>query len=425
MSLDCWIGIDLGTSGCRICAIDRQGQILASLNTPYPDPLSQSEQDPLQLWQHVWQTLTKLVASLSSVRIQAISVDATSGSVMLASADNQPCSPILLYKDRRASEQVTLIDNIAPADSAARGSASGLSKLLWLQDQLPLSWPGTLLHQADWINVQLGAEPGITDTNNALKSGYDPVTQCWPDWLQQLAIRPFLPRVVQPGTEIGQLRAELVRELGLTTPPAIRAGTTDSTAAFIASGADKPGDAVTVLGSTLVLKLLANKPVFDARYGIYSHKLADCWLVGGASNSGGQVLQHFFTDAQLSSLSQQIDLAEQAADFYPLLSPGERFPLADPAFTPRLSPRPADDVQFLHGLLNSMAAIEKQGYQLLAELSQTNLRRIFTSGGGSHNQIWQTIRQQHFNVPVLRAPQTEAAFGAAILARDGLNHYQR
>lgn len=50
-------------------------------------------------------------------------------------------------------------------------------------------------------------------------------------------------------------------------------GTTDSIAAFLASGADSVGQAVTSLGSTLAIKQLSEQPVDDSRYGVYSHRL--------------------------------------------------------------------------------------------------------------------------------------------------------
>jgi sugar (pentulose or hexulose) kinase len=74
----------------------------------------------------------------------------------------------------------------------------------------------------------------------------------------------------------------------------IYTGTTDSIAAFLASGANSLGEAVTSLGSTLVLKLLSSQKVDDSNYGIYSHRLGNLWLTGGASNTGGAVLKSFF-----------------------------------------------------------------------------------------------------------------------------------
>ncbi|HCV31489.1 MAG TPA: carbohydrate kinase, partial [Microcoleaceae bacterium UBA9251] len=80
------------------------------------------------------------------------------------------------------------------------------------------------------------------------------------------------------------------------------------------------------------VKLLSHTRVDDARYGIYSHRFTplfegaaggDLWLVGGASNTGGAVLRHFFTDAELENLSQQIDAQQESLlDYYPLLKKG-------------------------------------------------------------------------------------------------------
>jgi sugar (pentulose or hexulose) kinase len=116
---------------------------------------------------------------------------------------------------------------------------------------------------------------------------------------------------------------------------------------------------VTSLGSTLAIKLLSTKRVDDARYGVYSHRLDDKWLVGGASNTGGAILRQLFSDEQLERLSQEINpMVGSPLDYYPLQSSGERFPIADPNLAPRLLPRPESDVEFLHGILESIARIE-------------------------------------------------------------------
>ena len=76
----------------------------------------------------------------------------------------------------------------------------------------------------------------------------------------------------------------------------------------------------------------------------------------------GPFLQHFFDSSTLTRLSQQIDPETPVElDYYPLLAPGERFPINDPDLPPRLTPRPSDDIAFLQGLLWGMSRIEKQG----------------------------------------------------------------
>lgn len=40
-----------------------------------------------------------------------------------------------------------------------------------------------LQHQADWLAAQLHGRWDATDWNNALKLGFDPATERYPDWL--------------------------------------------------------------------------------------------------------------------------------------------------------------------------------------------------------------------------------------------------
>ncbi len=415
-----YIGIDLGTSGCRATAIDGQNNIIASrqqalISSPHTPPYS--EQDPEYHWQVVEQVLSGLIRQCHGYTIEAIAVAATSGSILVTDNNGRPLTPLLMYNDSRAVEQSKQIASIAPAESGAHGASSGLAKLLYAQQHNDLPENGILMHQADWINFNLGTPLGITDQNNALKTGYDPVKQCWPPWIDEALNKQLLPKVITPGNVIGQLSDKLCRQFKLDMPPDIVAGTTDSIAALLATGANKSGDAVTSLGSTLVVKLISDTPIFVPEQGVYSHRLGNKWLVGGASNTGGAVLKHYFNSAQLQILSKQIPLDNKPLDYYPLLSMGERFPINDPELKPKLTPRPDSDADFLYGILNGIAKIEQQAYQCLEQAGATPLNAIRTVGGGAMNSVWQAIRQRHLSVPFITPQQTEAAYGAALLAK--------
>jgi sugar (pentulose or hexulose) kinase len=146
--------------------------------------------------------------------------------------------------------------------------------------------------------------------------------------------------------------------------------------------------------------------------------LGDLWLAGGASNAGGAVLRHFFSEAELALLSRQIEPSQESPlDYYPLLQPGERFPVNNPQLSPKLTPRPDNPAHFLHGLLESLARIEASGYRRLQELGATPVRLVYTAGGGAKNLTWQAIRQGQLGIPVAVSQQAEAAFGTALLAR--------
>jgi sugar (pentulose or hexulose) kinase len=214
------------------------------------------------------------------------------------------------------------------------------------------------------------------------------------------------------------LRGSLTKRWNLPHDMQVVAGTTDSTAGFIAAGADLTGTAVTALGSTLVIKVLSDQPVFAAHDGVYSHRLGERWLVGGASNAGGATLLKFFNRCDIRRYTRLIK-PEQATglDYYPLPATGERFPLLDPGLQPRLEPRPPSDAVFFQAILEGLAAIEQRGYRLLAERGAPYPQKVLTVGGGAANAAWMQIRERCLAVPVTRAAQQEAAFGAALLAR--------
>ena len=173
-----------------------------------------------------------------------------------------------------------------------------------------------------------------------------------------------------------------------------------------------------------MLKLLSDTRVESTEHGVYSHWFGHRWLAGGASNAGGAVLRQFFDDHQLTVLSEQIDPTLACPlDYMPLPRTGERFPVNDPTLSPRLTPRPTSDVEFLHGLLESLGRIEAHGYTLLNDLGASPARQIVTAGGGARNSAWTAIRQRLLKRPVTRATHTEAAYGTALLARDGENHF--
>jgi sugar (pentulose or hexulose) kinase len=291
--------------------------------------------------------------------------------------------------------------------------------LLFLLNRYPDLGAAHALHQADWINGRLAADFGLADANNVLKLGYDPVAAKWPEWMAKLAFSPrLLPRVKPVGTPLGTVARAVAGPLGLPDDVLLVAGTTDSNAATLAAGISEPGDAVTSLGSTLVLKIFSDRPLSSSRLGIYSHRIGDSWLAGGASNSGGAVLRQFFTDTEMAALSREISPERLLGlGYYPLASDGERFPCNDPKKKPRMQPRPQSRRDFLQAMLEGIADIEAEGYARLAELGAPFPLRVYSCGGGAVNESWRQIRERRLGVPVLRATQTEAAFGSALIAR--------
>ena len=416
-----FVGIDLGTSGCRAIAIDQDFNPVATSELPLETTQRHDdhcEQDAEDWWNAVGDVLNKLAAKINPRIIDAIAIDGTSGSIVLTDAGGIPVTPGLLYNDARAHEQASRIAALAPPTSGAHGASSGLAKLLYLQTTTDSRHVRHVLNQAEWLAARLTGRYGLGDENNCLKLGYDVIQRRWPDWLDALEVRrAWLPRVVPPGTPLGTVTEAVARRFDLAPQCRVMAGTTDSIAGFLATGANRIGEAVTSLGSTLVIKILSHQAIFAPAYGIYSHRLGKWWLTGGASNSGGAVLRHFFTQSEMDALTERLDSDHSTGlDYYPLLGVGERFPINDPGLEPRLDPRPAQPLQFFQGMLEGIARIEVAGYRRLAEMGAPSPNSIRTVGGGGGNDAWTRIRARELQVPMITPRRKDAAYGAALLA---------
>ncbi|MCW8929148.1 MAG: FGGY-family carbohydrate kinase [Gammaproteobacteria bacterium] len=449
------IGIDIGTSGIRAVIVDKNHCLLsdAKCNLPqsqpyYSKPLSSSSlegrqiigysQDPYDWWKTFEQVISKLSSNLklnhnlNFENITHLAFDGTSGTVLLCDALGKPTSEALMYNDQRSVNQASLIKQFAPIDTAAIGTTSGLAKLLWLythQNQHEKDNTHYALNQSDWLSGHLMGKYGISDYNNALKMGYDAQSHCWPDWLLQLFNESkipssILPQVFSPGQVIGNISSQMAKHFGFREDLKICAGTTDSTAAIIASGAKNIGDAVTSLGSSLVMKVISDHSIFDYDAGVYSQPYGKLWLVGGSSNSGGEVLKLFFSSDELSQHTntlidniQSNKFSMLDLNYYPLSSPGERFPIQKSHFLPQLSPRPKNDYDFFQAILEGMSDIETMAYKKLVDLGAPYPKLVNSIGGGALNSGWRHIREHKLGVPVKMAEQQQAAAGAALLAQ--------
>jgi len=428
-----FLGIDIGTSGIRASCINTGEQELVSYHIAFQTRLpvgGKNEQNPNDWLPLLDELLIEINRQLNKLevnyRINAIAIDGTSSTLIACKKDGTALSHALIYNDSQSQKQAEIISRFAPTESAVHGASSSLAKAFNLLQRYPQT--EIFCHQADWLAASLTGLYGISDENNCLKLGYDSIKQQWPNWLfdnseNTVLAKASLPQVVAPGSKIGKVTSNLIEKYQFAENCIVVAGTTDSNAAVLATGCNQLGDAVTSLGSTLVIKLFSDKPIFNPEHGIYSHRLNNHWLVGGASNTGGAVLLQHFTAVQLDEMAAQLK-PEQATglDYYPLPGTGERFPDNAPNKQSKISPRPDSDVEFFQALLEGIANIEAEAYKKLETLGAVTAERIFTTGGGSKNPAWTKIREQATGLPVVSATHTEACYGSALLAKRGFEN---
>lgn len=415
------LGFDFGTSGARINVVDKD-----SLAVVHDAAVKYEEQSP-EVWVDAMHKLLDGIPKDVKATIGSVAVSGTSASCLLVSkTSGKVTRPPLMYYFAAPEPAVLRAALYAPTGHTVRSGSSTLPKLLYWHASSPLTPDERLAHQADYLASELtGASEFTTDWNNVLKLGYDVKALEYPEWMLKLleaeAIDPqVLPAVVPPGGFIQTISPEAAQRFSLPTECQVVGGTTDSIAAFIASRANAPGQAVTSLGSTLAIKMISSTQVDDAAYGVYSHRLGDSWLVGGASNVGCAVLrQEKFSNEELAELSAKIDPASDPPPefkYYPLTKVGERFPINDPKKAPVLEPKAPSREVYLHALLHAIAKVEAEAFQKLEQLGADRVQSIYTAGGGSANLMWSKMRERVIGVEVKAVDHTEASYGVALLA---------
>ncbi|MDX2272865.1 MAG: FGGY-family carbohydrate kinase [Cyanobacteriota bacterium] len=397
-----FLGIDLGTSGLRVVALNTEGslvgQVSQSLTSVQPD-------EWIATLRGLWQELSEQVGG----HYQAVAVSAcsTSGSIVPIDREGKPVFEALLYHDSRGQSQ---------ARAHEIPTSWGLGRWLWWQETHPvLAQTSYLAHPSDVLLTALGGEPRVTDHTSALKSGFDPVGYCW-GWsgIPTLDWQPF-PRVVAPATPIGYLREEWRWGSAKTL---IVAGITDGCAGQLASGAVAAGQVAVSLGTTLIFKGVSHHPLQTQDGSVYSHLHPDrqTWLPGAASCAGGGSLPHHFPDQEWRVWDEQAMRHLPTGEIiYPLWQPGERFPVTSPNFFGFSSLGDPRSSRGYAALLEGVGFVEKLGIERLQQLGLIPQSPILATGGGCRSPLWLRIRASILNRP-LQVPQyPQPAVGAAIL----------
>ncbi len=430
-ALSAVIGLDVGTGGARATAIDLAGNLLGEGVARLPAHATtvdgpRVEQDP-----HAWSAaacdaLRTVTGRLpTGVRIEGVAVDATSGTFLFVDARHRPLTPGLMYNDQRAAdaapEVAQALDPVLAPYGIQIATSFALPKIVHLLRQQPgLAAPGhRVVHQTDWIVGLLCGVYDCTDISTALKTGADPGALAWPPVIESLGVPlPLLPRLVLPGTPIGQVTAQAHAQTGLQAGTPVVAGCTDGTAGCLASGARVTGDLNVTLGTTLVFKAIADRPLIDPQGAIYNHRHpAGGYLPGAASSTGGEWIETHLPGADLDLLGRQaLEHLPTGELVYPLVKVGERFPMAWPharGFGLDALPDPA--VRFAAGM-EAVAYLERMGIERFEQLGLPIGPTIYATGGGAESDVWLRIRAAVSRRTLCVPARAGCSVGAAVLA---------
>jgi sugar (pentulose or hexulose) kinase len=423
-----FIGVDVGSQGVRVMALDDTGELLASAAVTFELSGTREEQSPAEWWKALIGCLSRIVHDLkgchTAISIEALTVTSTSGTMIALDERNEPLGPALMYSDPRSKLEAEACTLAAQGDASAYTTfhaSSGLPKILWFGNQYPhlIERTKRWVHAADYLIGKLSGVWGVTDYTNCLKTGYDLMRDRWPLYITEKLGIPseWLPTVVAPGTLLGMISQEASQLTGLPADVRIVAGMTDGCASQIASGAIRPGDWNTTIGTTMVVKGVTKLPILDPLGRLYNHKHPQgFWMPGGASNTGADWVSRDYSGADLATLNQFAGgMTPTPWLAYPLGQKGERFPFIS-ANACGFEPQGLTPEQRFAARMEGVAYVEQLSYDIIEELSGERVSAIYTAGGASNSQIWLQIRSSVSGRPIQKMQHTEGAAGAAILA---------
>lgn len=442
------LGIDIGTSGCKVTAINAEGVVLgegfAEYDTAQPYP-GWAEQHPDDWRVAVKAALDQLRAKVDISKVDAIAVDGSTHNAVLLDREMQLVRPVTTWTDQRSVEEVAelnaqfgeLIFKTAYQMAAPTWT---LTQMLWLTHHEPEALRRTahMLFVKDYIRWLLTDE---CCTDNIEAQGtlfFDMARQQWSEPLCELAGVPMevLPELVTPTTVTGRVTDRAAREFGLPAGVPVVCGSSDVAVEDYAAGAIEPGSMILKLATAGNVNVMTDQPVPNPRTLTYSHVVPGLWFTVVATNCAARSQRWFrdlFGQAELDEAQctgrRVYDLMDEAAMhssvganglfFHPYLL-GERAPYWDPklraSFVGATMRHTRDD--FIRALLEGVVFSLRDCFRTVEQM-QLPVHELRLIGGGARSELWTQIVADVFGRDIIRPEGCDASFGSCLLAGVG------
>ncbi len=448
------LGIDVGTSGCKITVIDRQGRVVdeafGEYQTFHPHP-GWSEQNPDDWYAVVCRLLREIFArgTCRANEIAALSLDGSTHNAVLADADFRPLRRAIMWTDQRSVAQAARLEKEAGQEIFKTAYQKPtptwtLPQLLWVRENEPevLACTVRILFTKDYVRYRL---TGTWETDHIEAQGsmlYDMYERRWSPELCGLIGLPIqcLPPLVRPTDVVGSVTREAAEATGLPEGTPVVAGCSDSAIEDYAAGAIEPGQMILKLATAGNVNVMTAEPHPHPRTLTYSHVIPGLWYTVVATNTAASA-ERWFRDmfcgedrarAQEQGTSVYALMHEQAARippgsegmfFHPYLL-GERAPYWDANLRGSFvgATMRHGKAHFQRALLEGVAYSLRDCFRTIVELGLP-VHEIRLIGGGAKSPLWSQIISDIFARPVIRPTGCDASFGAALLAGVGVGHF--
>ena len=441
-----YIGIDLGTSACKLLLVDEGGGVLNEVTKEYslffPHP-GWSEQSPEDWWRAVTDGVPELLAGFDAAQVAGIGAGGQMHGLVALDEQDTVIRPAILWNDGRTAKEVERLNEIIGQDKLSRYTANiafaGFTapKLLWMRENEPDNFAKIrrIMLPKDYINYRL---TGVHCTDYSDASGMlllDVRNKRWSREMCEICgvSEHQLPQLYESWEVVGTLLSDAAARLGLPETVKVCAGAGDNAAAAVGTEIVGAGGCNISLGTSGTIFISLDRFGLDPNNALHAFAHADGgWHLMGCMLSAASCNKWWCEDilgtTDYSTEQKPIDmdkLGRNRVFFLPYLM-GERSPINDTdargAFVGMSMDTTRSDLTQV--VLEGVAFAIRDSFEVAKGLG-VDIPRSMICGGGAKSPLWRTILANVLGIP-LDLPQTEQGpgYGGTVLAMVGCGAFE-
>lgn len=451
------LGIDIGTSACKIAIFDRQGQVKAAANGDYPvyyPKEGQAEQNPEEWWDGVCHAIKKVLkqGNIKPEEIAGIGIDGQSWSAIAVDKHGNVLTNTPIWMDTRAADICEELNLKIGADKIFGLSGNSLqpsyttAKIIWYQRNRPEVYERThkILQSNSYIAYKLTGEMTQDMSQGYGLHCFDMHTGTWNEEMcEALGIPRFILPDISPCHEIiGTVTEKAARECGLIKGIPVAAGGLDAACGTLGAGVIHSGECQEQGGQAGGMSICMDTYKADERLILGFHVIPGHWLLQGGTTGGGGVmrwLEREFADyereegkrigkSSLELFNEEAEAVPAGSDgmtFLPYMA-GERSPIWNPGAKGVYYGLDFSKTKghFIRSAMEGVAFSLRHNLEV-AEKAGAHVEVMRAMGGSANSLLWTQIKSDVTGKPiVVPASDTATTLGAAMLAGVGVGMYQ-
>src|SRR5579862_857388 len=342
--MEYFLGVDIGTTSVKSIAFSGDGKTFCKHSLAYPIKHKHpdwSEQDPDEILRAVINTVENILRDLSPHIPRLCSFSSAMHSLIAVNKEGIPISPSIIWADNRAKDIAARIHSSNQAQTYYNitglpvHAMSPFCKLQWLKENRTEIFDNAFkfIGIKEYIFLKLFGIYVIDASMAAATGLMNRKTIQWDPWiLEQIGVKE---QRLSDIVEIQKIFTSPDIFSSLQNVPFVIGGS-DGAMANIGAN-EEEGSLVITVGTSSAARLIIDQPQIDPQMRTFCYYLdKQHWLVGGASNNGGIILQwlkeDFFKSSgdvnDFSNLASTIEPGANGLIFLPYLL-GERAPIWD------------------------------------------------------------------------------------------------